>query len=384
MNIKNRPLRFLKMFKISIAFLIILAALLVVRVRRKFDSEKVDTQLAPVASQVAANKSQVIKSISLEGDTNGLPIIIFGSAGDLWFSTWADDDNLYTTWGDGRGFGDVLSDVGIARLEGNMPLITGKNVYFEKHPGLLSLKDNDKPSSLLFIDGRLYGHFFSPLARPRIGYNAYSDDYGKTWTRVGFYKQGEEKPRNFSPWTSEVNSKFRCLAFVNMGQNYEYNTDDYVYGYGLPQPGGWTGGIYLTRVKKDKILEYQAYEYFTGMQDTLPTWSKSQSEAKAVPGLSAKNQVSVAYHPGIDRFLLLTSQDLFDAPNPWGPWTYSDSWAKPAKPGWGGGYQPGIISKNMDSNSFWFTISGQHKKGAEVRYQLNLGKIDLQLSDRIK
>ena len=379
MNIKNRPLRFLKIFKISIAFTIILAALLIIRTRGKLVSRRVDTQLAPTAPQALVNKSPVIRSITLEGDPNGLPIAISGSAGDLWFSTWADDGNLYTTWGDGRGFGEILSDIGIARLEGDLPLITGENVYFEKHPGLLNLKNNDKPSSLLFIDGRLYGHFFSPLARPRIGYNAYSDDYGKTWTRVGFHKPGEKKPKNASPWISEVDSKFRCLAFVNMGQDYQHNIDGYVYGYGLPQPGGWTGGIYLTRVKKDKILEYQAYEYFTGMQGDFPVWSKSQSKAEMVSGLSAKNQISVAYHPSIDRFLFLTSQDLFDAPNPWGPWTYSGSWAKPAKPGWSGGYQPGIISKNMDANSFWFTISGQPKKGAEVEYKLNLGKIILEL-----
>ena len=165
MNIKNRPLRFLKIFKISIAFTIILAALLIIRTRGKLVSRRVDTQLAPTAPQALVNKSPVIRSITLEGDPNGLPIAISGSAGDLWFSTWADDGNLYTTWGDGRGFGEILSDIGIARLEGDLPLITGENVYFEKIPldmvtgiiceeGTLSPKalEKWKFSEILFAD----------------------------------------------------------------------------------------------------------------------------------------------------------------------------------------------------------------------------------------
>ena len=43
--------------------------------------------------------SPVIKSISLAT----APDRVFPSTGEMWFTTWADDDNLYGTWGDGSG-----------------------------------------------------------------------------------------------------------------------------------------------------------------------------------------------------------------------------------------------------------------------------------------
>ena len=330
-----------------------------------------------VALQIAG-KSPVIKSIKLVGDSQGRPITIENSYGDLWFSTWADDDNIYTTWGDGRGFGNILSDVGVARLEGLLPNLQGKIVYYEKHPGILRLGDNDKPSSLLFLNGRLYGHFFSPLANPRIGYTVYSDNYGKTWTRVGYYTNEKDKPQDVSPWTSENNSFFRCLSFLNMGKNYEQNRDGYIYGYGVPKPGRWNEGVYLTRVKKEEILNYGAYEYLVETVKGEPIWSKKQLEVNPLPGLKTPGQVSVIYHPGVGRYLLLTSEDLFDAPAPWGLWTHVGTWNN-LQDGWGGGYQPGIVSKGLGEDSFWFTISGQPKKGAEVPYKLNLGKMIMKL-----
>jgi len=160
-----------------------------------------------------------------------------------------------------------------------------------------------------------------------------------------------------------------------MGKNYELNHDGYVYSFGIPQPGRWHGGIYLARISKQKILDYGAYEYFVGMEGEVALWSLLQSEAKPLPGLTTADQISAMYHPEIKRYLLLTSRDLFDAPNPWGPWTYAGSWARPSPAGWAGGYQPGIISKDVGSDYFWFTISGQSDKGAEVDYKLNLGKI---------
>ena len=74
----------------------------------------------------------------------------------------------------------------------------------------------------------------------------------------------------------------------------------------------------------------------------------------------------------------MTDKDLFDAPNPWGPWTYAGSWTswmnQPGRKEWQGGYQPGIISKDISPNSFWFTVSGQNKK-PYITYTFNLGKM---------
>ena len=85
------------------------------------------------------------------------------------------------------------------------------------------------------------------------------------------------------------------------------------------------------------------------------------------------------YHPGVGRYLFLTSRTLYDAPAPWGPWTYAGSWGGAAAPvEWQGGYQPGIISKDTGPNSFWFTIAGQNR-APRIEYCLNLGRMVMTL-----
>ncbi|MBU7046862.1 MAG: DUF4185 domain-containing protein [Theionarchaea archaeon] len=315
-------------------------------------------------------ESQVIASVSVEG-----PLQPFKSHGDLWFTTWADDDNLYCSWGDGSGIGrGPYTDMGIGRLSGSLPDITGVTLYRDSYTEEDDISLNNKPSSLLFLDGRLYVQVHSPLGDPSIGYLVYSDDYGITWKRA----PGE------SPWNRRENSNFRCLFFINMGKNYNLNTDGYVYALGIGREWGWERNIYLARVSKNHILDYHAYEYLVTVNDGIPSWSLSQDDALPVSGIFTTDQASAMYHPGVKRYLLLTSKDLFDAPNPWGPWTYAGSWARPPEDGWKGGYQPGIISKDTGDNYFWFTIAGQPQNPlsrSEVKYCLNLGKMVIKLKE---
>lgn len=118
----------------------------------------------------------------------GPPLVPFASNGDIWTSTWADDDNLYISWGDGGGPGQTDStmvfgtDAGVAALEGSVPDFTNAGSPFEcirsihvpdgvGWTGMLS--DDDKPSSLLFYGGRLYFAGHTPLGDPDYGYIAY-------------------------------------------------------------------------------------------------------------------------------------------------------------------------------------------------------------------
>jgi hypothetical protein len=84
----------------------------------------------------------------------------------------------------------------------------------------------------LFLDGILYAQLHSPLGDPYVGYLAYSGDYGATWTML----------REESPWTADkansadralTGSNFRCMFFINMGKDYELNTDGFVYAFGI-------------------------------------------------------------------------------------------------------------------------------------------------------
>jgi hypothetical protein len=323
----------------------------------------------------AIDASPVIASAAPEGD----PVEPFISEGDLWMSTWADDGNLYSGWGDGRGVAlhPEWTDCGIAKFTGDLPEIKAKEQCYlapTENPAV-----NDKPSSLLFLDGRLVGAFHSPLGDPWMGYLAVSKDYGSTWTRVGFYREGELAPVNASPWTRDNKSKFRCLFFINMGQAYALNLDGYVYALGMGAEWNWFGGTYLCRVPKDSILYYKAYRYFSGLTGSIPGWSASQDDAQALEGVRTMDQGSAMFHPYLKRYLFLTSLLLYDAPAPWGPWTKVGAWTSADSPvQWQGGYQPGIISKDTGPDWFWFTISGQNDL-PKVTYRLHLGKMRLKL-----
>ncbi len=329
--------------------------------------------------------SSVIKSISLA--TRAL--MPFASSGDLWFTTWADDDNLYGTWGDGMGptaerSWSLVTDCGVVKFSGDPPNLT-PTILRRDAPTQFMPRIDDKPSSILFLDGRLYGQFHSPLGDARIGYLAYSDDYGKNWTRVGFFMPGAEKPPDGSPWTKDVkvgelpDSPFRCLLFLNMGKNYELNTDGYVYGYGIGREWDWSGEVFLARVDQKRILRYQDWEYYSGSAaDGKPAWSKAQSDAKRLPGLFSVDQASAIYHPGVKRYLFFSSKHLFDAPEPWGPWTLAGEFPT-EPPEWQKGYQPGIMPKGLGPDSFWFTMTGINPK-PNITYSFHIGQIVMHLA----
>jgi hypothetical protein len=300
------------------------------------------------------------------------PIVPFPSHGDLWLNTWADDGNLYTGWGD--GYGVVLpgrwTDCGIARWTGRLPAIVAEERTIDAPTADPPV--NDKPSSLLAIGERLYGMFHSPLGDPWIGYVAYSDDAGQSWTRVGFYQEGEIPPENASPWTRDRGSPFRCMFLLNMGQGYRLNQDGYVYGLGIGREWGWSGGLQLARVRVEEILNYGSYEYYAGGDGGHARWSSSQADAAPVVGIHTTDQGSAMYHPGIQRYLFLTGRELFHAPAPWGPWRSLGAWVEGLPEIWQGGYQPGIISKDTGPESFWFTIAGQNDP-PRITYRLQLG-----------
>lgn len=344
----------------------------------------VPVTVTPVFILKAAAHSKVINSVHVEG----MPIEAFPSNGDLWLSTWADDNNLYSGWGDGPGplydAGPKSGvDVGIVKLTGDLPDVKPQTRYREDFNPPLAI--NDKPSSLIYLDSCLYGQFHSPLGDARIGYLSASKDYGIHWKRIGYFEENEKQPEDASPWLRKNNSPFRCMFFINMGQNYNLNTDGYVYALGIGTEWHWMGlRVFLTRVKKENIADYGKYEYFAGkMEHDQPKWSSQQSMAKPVDGLITFGQGSAIYHPEIKRYLFMTDFDVFDSPNPWGPWTYAGTWTtwmyRPGKIEWQGGYQPGIMSKDTGPDYFWFTVAGQNKKPL-ITYSCNLGKMILKLN----
>ena len=66
----------------------------------------------------------------------------------------------------------------------------------------------------------------------------------------------------------EPGDAFSLLTVLQMGMNYRDNTDGFVYVYA---PNGNTEGsmnqLVMFRVAKDRILDRESYEFFTGRYD---------------------------------------------------------------------------------------------------------------------
>ena len=77
---------------------------------------------------------------------------------DNWPITWADDDILYTAYGDGNGFEPFVREklsLGLVRIRGNPPNLDAENLRSDidqKGDGRNGLK----ASGLLMVDGVLY------------------------------------------------------------------------------------------------------------------------------------------------------------------------------------------------------------------------------------
>lgn len=333
---------------------------------------------APGAAQAADSREyRPIKSIEVTG-----PVFPFESHGDLWFTTWADDGSVFVSWGDGRGplYGgpDDFSHNGLARLTGSFPDVSAEIV--KRFMPLSDDDNNSKPTSLLFIDGRLYVAIHSPLLDPVMGFIAYSDDYGKT------FKYDLDNARAL-----KRNKNFICLMFINMGRSYELNGDGFVYAFGVEAEINKSGKVYLARMPVDGILDESTWTYFAGMKKKHEArWSGDFKKARRIRELTNREHAtmfpnllfSAAYHPGSDRYLVLTAATmegkLYEAPSPWGPWSEAAKWFDGKDNPWYSSYMPGIITKDMGPDTFYFTASGRtvfDPQPGDTNYALKFGKI---------
>jgi hypothetical protein len=331
----------------------------------------------------------------------------FESSGDLWMSTWAEDDVVFVSWGDGIGpytppapspstdaYQRTYSHHGLAKLTGALPSVT-----IEVVNRFMPLSDeesghNSKPSSLLFFGGRLYVAIHTPLLEPTLGFIAYSDDGGMTF-----------KYDLDTPWTKANGSKFVCLAIINMGKAYELNADGYVYAFGMANEVNNPEApqrmpVYLARVRKEDILDPATWSYFAGPGARQePVWDASEQQAVALENVSSTNLVSAMYHAGIGRYLVLTANfdfgELYEASQPWGPWRHAGTWFDGPGPTpetswapWFSSYMPGVIAKDAGRDSFYFAVAGRGPPGPyfgsgtpqEPNYSFQLGHLTMHTS----
>ncbi|MBU6399723.1 MAG: DUF4185 domain-containing protein [Verrucomicrobia bacterium] len=247
---------------------------------------------------------------------------------DLWPVTWGPDNQLYTAWGDGGGFGGSDSDgrvaMGIARLEGGPETYRGFNVNGGKAPEWpASFRAKGKTAGLVFVGGTLYAAVnLQDGPWPRVNHALeWSTDQGATWTRAGWLfaaGRGNFQPAKFLQFGRDYRGVPRGLA-------------GYVYLYGPKEaaPQAADTQLYLARVPKHKLREQAACEFYAGTGNKgRSRWARGCASARPVfTDPRGVTSGTVVYDPGLKRFLLTCYHTgpgqlgIFDAAHPWGPWT---------------------------------------------------------------
>jgi hypothetical protein len=250
---------------------------------------------------------------------------------DNWPITWADDDNLYTAYGDGWGFEPKLDQklsLGFAQVSGGPTDFVGVNIRTESGERRGDGARGPKASGMLCVDGVLH-MLVRNTGNSQV---AWSADHARTW--------------QWSDWKFETS--FGAPTFLNFGRNYAGARDNYVYLYSNDNDSAYLAAdrMVMARVPKDKIRHRSAYEFFKGLDARgQPLWTRDIHNRRAVfinPGRCYRSALS--YSAGLKRYLwcqiLPESTDsrgpryqggfgVYEAPEPWGPWRtvfYAETW----------------------------------------------------------
>jgi hypothetical protein len=246
---------------------------------------------------------------------------------DNWPLTWADDDSLYTAYGDGHGFEPGVPEklsLGFARVTGPPEAFTGVNIRSSTGEQKGDGAAGKKASGMLMVDGVLY-MWVRNAGNSQL---AWSTDRGRTWS--------------WSDW--KFTTSFGCPTFLNFGKNYAGARDGYVYVYSHDADSAYSPAdrMVMARVPKDRLRRRDAYEFFEKLDPHGdPVWTPELERRGAVfthPGRCYRSGIS--YNAALKRYLwvqVLPGGDarfsggfgIYDAPEPWGPWTtvfFTEEW----------------------------------------------------------
>ncbi|MFN8179032.1 MAG: T9SS type A sorting domain-containing protein [bacterium] len=270
-----------------------------------------------------------------------------GTDNDNWPTTWSDDDNVYAAGGDGFGFGGERGNW-ICRIQGSPPNLTGANIT---RISTGSGAQGTKGSGILSVSGTLYLWARNADGNGSSAQLGWSTDHGSTWT-----------------W----GPTFALLGyptFINFGKDYAGARDTYVYTVSHDDSSAYAPSdrFILLRVPAASITNMSAYEYFVRTDGAgAPIWSSDPAQRGAVftyvdAGQAQCERSGISYHATLGRYLWFQSYPLlggfgvYDAPQPWGPWTtvyFTTGWDQ--DPGDCGGF----CTKYSSGNTVWLVFSG--------------------------
>lgn len=287
-------------------------------------------------------------------------VIRLAKGSDNWPITCGDDGRLYTAYGDGWGFEPRTPQklsLGLAAIEGSPPEVRGINIRSETGEQYGEGARGKKASGMLMIDGVLY----MIVRNAQNAQLARSVDHGRTW--------------EWAPWKFTVS--FGCPTFLNYGCNYADARDEFVYIYSPDSDSAYAPAdrMILARVPKDSLWSEAAYEYFVEIDSAgRPQWTRDiHRRGRVFVHAGRCGRSGISYNVGLKRYIwyqVYPQSDhpggprfrggcgIFDAPEPWGPWTtvfHTDRWD--IGPGESGCFPTKWMSP--DGTEMWLVFSGE-------------------------
>jgi hypothetical protein len=282
--------------------------------------------------------------------------------------TWANDGLLYIAYGDGNGFGPRPANytLAFAIVSGLPPAHRPRDLPSDLDTPVGWGKEGIKASGMLMVDDLLY--LFVRNYKVDGDWHharlAWSADRGRSWT--------------WATW--HLAETFGCPEFVQFGPGYRDARDDYVYVVSQDGNDAYAldPDVVLARVPRGCVSDRDAYEFYAGSDGTgHPTWSPDIHQRRPVfTDAKGTQRIAVTYNRPLGRYLLTTAHDdgsgathtpalgVFDAPEPWGPWTtvyYCDRWAD----GWMIHHKFPTAWMSEDGRKLWLAFSGQYRPGGD-------------------
>lgn len=269
-----------------------------------------DQPAATATENTPYPRSEIIRDVHFAPATS---IVRAGVDSDNWPITWMDDDDQFVAYGDGWGFEPRTErklSLGFGRISGPATDFQATNVRSESGEREGDGAAGLKASGLLMVNGVLY-MWVRNAGNSQL---AWSVDHGQKWE-----------------WGFKFTSSFGCPTWLNFGRNYAGARDDYVYLYSQDGPSAYESydQVVMARAPKDRVRERDAYEFFARLDEAgQPVWTSDiRRRGPVFRYLGRCQRMDAVFHPGLKRYLLAIGFNhrggwgIFDAPEPWGPWT---------------------------------------------------------------
>jgi hypothetical protein len=359
---------------------------------------------ADAVPQQAEKKQRILKAQI--GNAIRLP----NCSGDVWTTTWADDDNLYSVADDTTGFDNACdSNLAVQRISGGPPpKVVGVTVNPMKEFGTRGEPKEDgacwKASGLICVNGVLY------LAVSRHGGDLSGDSAHHFWIQETWdasIVKSTDHGVTWSPAPKLDHAMFPGRVFSNPffvqhgkdGHGMKAGTENFVYA--VSNDGTWNNGNWMTlgRVSAGLIerLDPEDWEFVHGFDDKgQPIWRPRHDNALYIfrsPGRASMTGIHYIapldlyimpqwHYPRLDdpkRRWQVTRWEFYSAPALWGPWTLFHT--QDFEPQ--GFYNPSIPSKfiSEDGRKFWIFVAGDFTAYQESTnfYGLNVLPVTLEI-----